>query len=158
MINIRSVPGIDFKRIDTPAPQSHSGSLMADGGEEVQPLNLQQELSNAAEEMADILSAFGRFSKMGRKNDSTDNDFVSAMLEDQADEKLDTLIRQVAKLRDVNTLINFARQLFPNDSDLMLALREMLLSRQLSELQKKKSKRRLPIWRSSATAKRCSPG
>lgn len=140
MINIRSVPGIDFKRIDTPMPQSHSGALMGDGGEEVQPLNLQQELSNAAEEMADILSAFGRFSKMGRKNDSTDNDFVSAMLEDQADEKLDTLIRQVAKLRDVNTLINFARQFFPNDSDLMLALREMLLSRQLSELQKKKIK------------------
>jgi type III secretion protein W len=80
------------------------------------------------------------------------------MLEDQADEKLETLIRQVAKLRDVNTLINFARQFFPNDSDLMLALREMLLSRQLSELQKRKSKRRLPIWRSSATAKRCSPG
>jgi type III secretion protein W len=53
---------------------------MADGGEEVQPLNLQQALSNAAEEMADILSAFGRFSKTGRKNDSTDNDFVSAML------------------------------------------------------------------------------
>ena len=42
MINIRSVPGIDFKRIDTPMPQSHSGTLMAGGGEEVQPLNLQQ--------------------------------------------------------------------------------------------------------------------
>ncbi|WP_235212899.1 type III secretion system gatekeeper subunit SctW [Cedecea neteri] len=97
-------------------------------------------MSNAAEEMADLLSAFGRFSKAGRKNDSTDNDFVSSMLEDLADEKLDTLIKHVAKLRDLNNLLNFARQLFPNDSDLMLALREMLLSRQLSELQKKKIK------------------
>ena len=46
----------------------------------------------------------------------------------------------MAKLRDLNNLLNFARQLFPDDSDLMLALREMLLSRQLSELQKKKIK------------------
>jgi len=140
VINIRSVTGIDFKRIETPTPESRSEGLMADGGEEALPVNLQQELRDAAEEMADILSTFGRFSKTGRKNDSADNDFVSAMLEDQADEKLNTLIRQVAKMRDVNTLINFARQLFPNDSDLMLALREMLLSRQLSELQKKKIK------------------
>jgi type III secretion protein W len=139
-MNIRSVAGIDFKPVDTPTSESRSAPLMAEGGDDAQPLNLQQELSNAAEEMADILSAFGRFSKAGRKNDSADNDFVSAMLEDQADEKLDTLIRQVTKLRDMNTLINFARQLFPNDSDLMLALREMLLSRQLSELQKKKIK------------------
>ncbi|KML20852.1 invasion protein [Leclercia adecarboxylata] len=104
------------------------------------PLNLQEEISNGAEEMADILSAFGRFSKTGRKNENADNDFLSSMLEDQGDEKLDTLIRQVAKLRNINNLINFARQFFPDDCDLMLALREMLLSRRLSELQKKKIK------------------
>jgi|SRR5471030_87426 len=139
-MDIRSVTGVDFNRIETQMPENRTGQPVNDAGDDALPVNLQEEMSNAAEEMADLLSAFGRFSKAGRKNDSADNDYVSSMLEDQADEKLDTLIRQVAKLRDLNNLLNFARQLFPNDSDLMLALREMLLSRKLSELQKKKIK------------------
>ncbi|WP_312625839.1 type III secretion system gatekeeper subunit SctW [Scandinavium sp.] len=139
-MDIRSITGTDFGRLDAPLAESSPARQIVEAGDDALPLNLQEEMSNAAEEMADILSAFGRFSKAGRKNDNADNDFVSSMLEDQGDEKLDTLIRQVAKLRDMNNLINFARQLFPNDSDLMLALREMLLSRQLSELQKKKIK------------------
>lgn len=141
-MDIRSVAGVDFNRIEPQIPENRSaaGQPVFDAGEEALPINLQEEMSNAAEEMADLLSAFGRFSKAGRKNDSADNDFVSSMLEDLADEKLDTLIKHVTKLRDLNSLLNFARQLFPDDSDLMLALREMLLSRQLSELQKKKIK------------------
>lgn len=139
-MDIRAVTGVNFNRIEPRLTERLTGAQVNDGGENAEPVNLQQELSNAAEEMADILSAFGRFSKTGRKNDSADNDFLSSMLEDQADEKLNTLIRQVAKLPDLNNLLNSARQLFPNDSDLMLALREMLLSRKLSELQKKKIK------------------
>lgn len=141
-MDIRSVAGVGFNRIEPQIPQNRSaaGQPVFDAGEEALPINLQEEMSNAAEEMAYLLSALGRFSKAGRKNDSADNDFVSSMLEDLADEKLDTLIKHVTKLRDLNNLLNFARQLFPDDSDLMLALREMLLSRQLSELQKKKIK------------------
>lgn len=141
-MDIRSVAGVNFNRIEPKIPENRnaSGQLVFDVGEDALPINLQEEMSNAAEEMANLLSAFGRFSKAGRKNDSSDNDFVSSMLEEQADEKLGTLIKHVAKLRDLNNLLNFARQLFPDDSDLMLALREMLLSRKLSELQKKKIK------------------
>ena len=140
-MDIRSVIGIDFNRINASMREIRTGiQPVEDQAENPPVLNLQEELSSAAEEMADILSAFGCFSKAGRKNDSADNDFFSSMLEDQGDEKLNSLIRQVAKLHDLNNLLNFARQLFPNDSDLMLALREMLLSRKLSELQKKKIK------------------
>ncbi|WP_210523101.1 MULTISPECIES: type III secretion system gatekeeper subunit SctW [Pantoea] len=141
-MDIRSVAGVDFNRIEPQIPENRSaaGQPVFDVGEKALLINLQEEMSNAAEEMADLLSAFGRFSKAGRKNDSVDNDFVSSMLEDLADEKLDTLIKHVTQLRDLNNLLNFARQLFPDDNDLMLALREMLLSRQLSELQKKKIK------------------
>jgi type III secretion protein W len=137
---IRSVGAVEFNRVDFQKADSRAPQHTEDAAENAPVVNLQEEMNNAAEEMADILSAFGRFSKSGRKNDSAENDFVSSMLEDQADEKLDTLVRQVAKLRDLNNLLNFARQLFPNDSDLMLALRELLLSRKLSELQKKKIK------------------
>lgn len=141
-MDIRSVTGVNFNRIETKskAPDNFTGQQVYDSSDDVLPLNLQEEMQNAAEEMADLLGAFGRFARTGRKNDSAVNDHVSAMLEEQADEKLETLIKQVAQLRDLSNLLIFARQLFPNDSDLMLALREMLLSRQLSELQKKKIK------------------
>ncbi len=139
-MDIRSVAGVNLNRIQNKMPESRTGQPVYDATEDALPVNLQEEIKNAAEEMADLLSALVRFSRPGRRNDSAVNDFASSMLEDQADEKLDTLIKHVAKLRDLNNLLNFARQLFPNDSDLMLALREMLLSRKLSELQKKKIK------------------
>lgn len=141
-MDISAVAGVYLNRIETQISENHSaaGLPVFDAREESIPVNLQEEINQAAEEMADLLSEFGRFSKTGRKNDSADNDFVSSILEDMADEKLDTLIKHVAKQRNLNNLLNFARQLFPNDSDLMLALREMLLSRKISELQRKKIK------------------
>lgn len=109
---------------------------------EHQPVrNLQEQISNAAEEFADVLSTFGRFSRMGRRNDNIENDFLSSMLEDKADEKHDALIKQVSRLslhRD--GLLKYGRSLFPNDSDLMLALRELMNNRKLSALQKKRIK------------------
>ncbi|MEH4929689.1 HrpJ domain-containing protein [Enterobacter cloacae] len=107
--------------------------------EENLTVNLQEELKNAADDMAGLLRAL-RLGRNWRKNDSAENDYASSILEDGADEKLDTLIRQVAKLRDLNNMLNFARQFFPADCDLILVLREMLLSRKLSELHKAKIK------------------
>jgi len=104
------------------------------------PINFQEEMSDAAEEIADLISMFGRFSKSGRKNDHADNDFLSSMLEEKADDKFNTLVRQVSKMSDLSTLLNFTRALFPDDCDLMLALKELLLSRKLSEIQKRKVK------------------
>ncbi|WP_299999391.1 HrpJ domain-containing protein [uncultured Cedecea sp.] len=100
-------------------------------------INLQDEISSASEEISDIFSVFGRFSKTGRRNDGAENDFVSSILEDKADEKLGTIVKNIHNLRNLAKFLTFSRSLFPNDSDLMLALRELLLSRQLSELQKK---------------------
>lgn len=144
---------IDFQPTDISSP--HSGD---DAIEQAPVVNLQAEINDAAEEMADILSAFGRFSRAGRKNDSADNDFISSMCEEKADEKFETLVRQVAKLRDHNQLISFARSLFPNDSDLMLALRELLLSKQLSELQKKKIKEAIADLEKFGDAKKMQSG
>ncbi|MCW2483982.1 HrpJ domain-containing protein, partial [Candidatus Symbiopectobacterium sp. NZEC135] len=100
-----------------------------------------EQISNAAEEFADVLSTFGRFSRMGRRNDSIEHDFLSSMLEEKADEKHDALIKQVSRLSlNRDGLLKYGRSLFPNDSDLMLALRELMLNRQLSALQKKRIK------------------
>lgn len=140
-MSIRSVGAVELHRLNLQNTANRAPSRVPDdAGEQVPLASLQEEMSNTAQEMADLLSAFGRFSKSGRKNDAADNDFASSMLEDKADEKLDSLIKQVAKTREFGNILNLARGLFPNDSDLMLALRELLLSRQLSELQKKKIK------------------
>ncbi|QQG29066.1 type III secretion system gatekeeper subunit SctW [Pectobacterium carotovorum] len=140
-MSIRSVGAVELHRSNFQSPANRAPHRASDEAMEQVPLaSLQEEISNAAQEMADLLSAFGRFSKSGRKNDSADNDFVSSMLEDKADEKLGSLIKQAANIRNLGHFLNLARGFFPNDSDLMLALRELLLSRQLSELQKKKIK------------------
>lgn len=129
---------IDFREEDSTARMSTTAN---DDGDRLPAINLQEQISNAAEEFADVLSTFGRFSRMGRRNDNVENDFLSSMLEEKADEKHDTLIKQVSKLLlNSDALLKYGRSLFPNDSDLMLALRELMLSRQLSALQKKKIK------------------
>lgn len=138
---IRSINPIDFNRQElrpaTPRSVINSSSHKID---EIPEANLQDEMNAAMEEIADLFSTFGRFSKFGRKNDSADNDFVSSMLEDKADEKLGVIVKNINKFQGLSEFLNFSRSLFPNDSDLMLALRELLLSRKLSELQKRKIK------------------
>ncbi|MGL4721261.1 MAG: invasion protein, partial [Kluyvera intermedia] len=107
-MDIYPVASVEFNRIESQIPENRNfaGQPIFDAGDDVPPINFQEEMSNAAEEMANLLSAFGRFSRAGRKNDSAENDFVSSMLEDLADEKLDSLIKHVAKLRDLNNLLN----------------------------------------------------
>lgn len=120
-------------------PVSHDADN--NDAELIPDLNLHGEMVSAAEEMADILSAFGRFSKFGRKNDNADNDFISAILEDNVDDKLDSLLREIPKFHIKDNLLNFVRSYFPHDSDLVTVLRELLLSRRLSELLKRKIKK-----------------
>lgn len=140
---IRSVNPVEFNRLDFRQNLNRTVHNSASNNNEMAEMtfiNLQDEMSYAAEEMADLFSTFGRFGKTGRRNDSAENDFVTSMLEDKADEKLGMIVKKINQIKDPTNLINFSRSLFPNDSDLMLALRELLLSRQLSELQKKKVK------------------
>lgn len=111
--------------------------------EKLPVVNLQEAINNAAEEMADILSTFGRFSKAGRKNDSSEYDVTSWILEEQVNEKLNLLVRQVAKLSHSTDFLAFARSLFPNESDLLLALRAIVSNYHLSILQKKKLEKAL---------------
>ncbi|SFN66329.1 type III secretion protein W [Izhakiella capsodis] len=138
-MDIRRIEGIDYRQ-RVFMSESYKEQPATDAEENVQSLNLLEEMLSSSNEMAELLSEFGRSGKLGRKNNDTDNDFVSSMVDDQADEKLITLIQEVAKLKltTLNNLLNCARRYFINDSDLILALREMLLSRMLSELKKKK--------------------
>lgn len=138
---IRSIRPVEFNRHDI---LSASNRAPRNTYEMVEKkfVDLPDEMNKTAEEMADLISTFGRFNKMGRRIDSaeTENDFVSSILEDNADEKLGLIVRNINKIYGSANFLNFLRSLFPDDSDLMLALRELLLSRRLSELQKNKIK------------------
>ncbi|MCW0309589.1 type III secretion system gatekeeper subunit SctW [Pantoea ananatis] len=151
----------NFKRLDLQLIERHTETQTSlTLGEEQPFVNLQEEINHSSEELAEMLSAFGRFARPNRKNISTtsDSDLCASILEESADEKLDTLVRQVSRLNSDKGLLNFVRQVFPDNSDLMLALREMLLSRKLSELQKKKVKEAINDMEKFCDAKKLKSG
>lgn len=107
--------------------------------DQIETENLAKALNDAAEELTVLGQLFARSGKnSSRKNESNNIDDPAAfILEDEADAKIDLLVKKVANLRDKNTLLNLTRNLFPDDSDMLLALQEMLRNRRLSEALKK---------------------
>lgn len=118
------------------APIVHTSKHNTCENVEFQNINIQDEINAASEEMADLLSTFGRFSKVGRRNDHAENDFASSILEDKADDKLSYMIKHISSIKSITSFFNYARSLFPNDSDLLLVMRELLHSRKLTQLHK----------------------
>lgn len=136
---INSLSSMDAMRLDFRGSEaSIDQQIENDIDDSKTIINLQQEINDASEEIADMLSTFGRFARVGRKKDSSESDSYSSVLEEGADEKLEMLVTQVGKTRDAKQLLNAARSLFPNDSDLMLVLKELLRKKELSRLVKKK--------------------
>ncbi|EDW2755118.1 invasion protein, partial [Salmonella enterica subsp. enterica] len=120
-----------------------NGSVVSNKKEHthVQYIDIQQELNDSSEELADILSIFGRSGKniKTKSKDIDDGDYCSSILEDEVDEKMEVLIKYVSNLkRDKENIISYARRFFPNDIDLILVLREMLLSKRILIWQRKK--------------------
>jgi len=140
LINLPSI--VDRYKSEFQTVTKMTPTISDNSSESVPVTNLLDIINEASEEMADILSLFGRFGR-GVKKNADDKDFMASVLEDNAEEKLGDLIRNVPKLQTINDVISFARNLFPDDSDLMLALRELLLSRHLSDSQKKLIKKAL---------------
>lgn len=103
-------------------------------------INYDEQIINSSEELADMVSSSGRNRKISRNNVGSENDAASHILEENADEKIELLIKQVSQLPDYRSILNYARQLFPNDCDLLQVLRELLLRRQLSEIKKRRVK------------------
>lgn len=158
-MSISSITGFNSNRSKPKTGESllAGKSQVYDATEEAPPLNFTELISDSSEELADLLSSLGRNSA-GRRNNKPDSDVSYPILDENADEKVYTLIKEVAKLRDINKLLGFARQLFQHDCDLMAALREMLLSRQLSELQKQKIREAIADLEKFADRKKMQSG
>ncbi|MCX8966676.1 YopN family type III secretion system gatekeeper subunit [Erwinia psidii] len=158
-MNIRPTGLVDVTRVNYRlAKVNTTNNSTVEAAENLPVVNVQEEIYNASEELASLLSVFGRFTRANRKNAPEENDFFASVLEEQAEEKMDTLIKYVARPGTQNNILNFARGLFPNDSDLMMALLEMLLSRKLSELKKKKIKEAISDLEKFADQKKMQSG
>lgn len=110
-------------------------------GDNPQQLNLVEVMENASEELADIVSSFGRSGKNNKSQigDEDGKDYLSYVLDENCDEKFKTLIQQLPRLHGgKDQIVLYARRFFPDYIDLIMILREMLLSKKLSLLQKKK--------------------
>ncbi|EDJ1003549.1 invasion protein [Salmonella enterica] len=102
-------------------------------------LNLIEVMENASEEIADVISSFGRLGRNGRLKKDIEDDYLSGVMDENCDEKFEFLMQNLPKLiRGKNSIISYARQLFPDYIDLIFILREMLLSKKISTLYKKK--------------------
>lgn len=124
--------------ISLSARTGQSEAIPIDDGMQVVEVNLETEIALGMEEMGQIFNAFRRMNRRGKGNDIEENDFLSQMLEESADEKINALITVLGKGKmNYTRLLSHARSLFPDDSDLLLALRELLYRHKLSALQKK---------------------
>lgn len=87
--------------------------------------SIQAQMADVQDEMATLIAQFGRRRDVGRKGSRLSED-VERILEGEADERIDQLAQllKVGKA-NLNELLRQARRQFPDDSDLLLALREL---------------------------------
>lgn len=109
------------KKIPVPTSNIHDNAA--------QLINADESIMNSSEELADVLSTFGRISKTGRKNDASYNDSALEILEDNVDEKLYVIMNKIGKLQSATHFLNLGREYFANDWDLIQVLRELLLKK-----------------------------
>lgn len=158
-----AINSIDTRRfrdfISLSAKTEQSESIPSDDGMPVVEVSLETEIALGMEEMGQVFNAFRRMNRRGKGNDIEENDFLSQMLEESADEKINALITVLGKGRmSYNRLLSEARSLFHDDSDLILALRELLYRQRLSALQKKELEKAIADLEKHADQRKMNAG
>ncbi|WP_336192495.1 type III secretion system gatekeeper subunit SctW [Hafnia paralvei] len=102
---------------------------------------LQEEIAAAMGDLAELISEFGNTGRgrgNGKGSSIDDKNFIDVLLEESAEKKVSEIVSVLAKSNmGSNALLQYVRSLFPDDSDLMLALYELRRQRKLSQAQKK---------------------
>jgi len=96
-----------------------------------------EDLLNLAEELEELVSEFQVFSRNGKKTNLAEDDYLDAVLQDNAEEQYASFVKAVKSQQQNTSLLILGRGFFADESDLYSAMREMLLSRELEEFQKK---------------------
>lgn len=140
-MEIRFPPApIDASRFDKAlhqdAGRTTQGTFGADADEdpEATPASLQQKIVSLADDMASVAAQFQRRREAGRKGDDTPENFDS-VLQDDVRPQADQLIKIAGDptIR-IDALLQHARAMFADESDLWIVLRELLRRRNLSKV------------------------
>ncbi|MFH5255808.1 type III secretion system gatekeeper subunit SctW [Burkholderia semiarida] len=104
--------------------------------EEFAPASVQQKLADLASQMGSIASQFQRRREFERKRNS-DGDSFDRVLDEDAEPKAEKLFQIATVQRStLAQLLQQARKLFPDESDLYSVLKELLKRKQLSRAQR----------------------
>ncbi|KVO87680.1 hypothetical protein WL21_04670 [Burkholderia ubonensis] len=106
--------------------------------EELSPADLQQRLADLAGQMGSIATQFQRRREFERKRNG-DSDSFDRVLDEEVESKAENLLQILKPPRtsaDLQRLLDQARQLFSDESDLYAVLKELLKRKQLTRVQK----------------------
>jgi len=119
------------------ASDSVSQAADVDSNDDATPAALQQKLADMADDMASVATQFRNRREFEKKANANAENF-DGVLEEDAEPKAKKLIEVTAVQQPkLDFLMAQARNLFPDDSDLVLVLRELLKREKLSVIQRK---------------------
>ncbi|CAM3855055.1 type III secretion system gatekeeper subunit SctW [Serratia silvae] len=108
--------------------------------EDESPGALLQRFADSTDEMSAVLAQFRNRRDLEKKTGAGAESSFDRVLDEDVHEKVDQILKAVKGTAglNVNDLLRFVKSLFPDDSDLILVLREMLRRRNLDKVTKGK--------------------
>ncbi len=149
---------------DLRASQADRQDALADGEPQVvddeSPAALLQRFSNATDEMAAAMAQFRSRRDYEKKSGVAGESSFEQVLDEEVQPKFDKLVKILkgAEGSNIENLLRHARSLFPDESDLVLVLRETLRQRDLDEVVRKRLKKLLSQVEKEADPKRLKAG
>ncbi|WP_440864941.1 type III secretion system gatekeeper subunit SctW [Symbiopectobacterium purcellii] len=147
------------KNISAEQNNVSSGDEMQDM-EDLSPAARAQKLYNAADDMSAVAGSFRQRRKYEKKSSAMEESSFDRVLDDDAQPKVSKLI-QALNGKEGAAIMRFlqqARALFPDESDLVMVLRELLYRRNLDEIRRKRLKALLSQVEKEADPKRLKAG
>lgn len=151
---------------DLRTSQAERQDALADGDGVLQvvddesPAALLQRFSNATDEMSAAMAQFRSRRDYEKKSGAAGEGSFDQVLDEEVQPKFDKLVKILkgAEGSNIENLLRHARSLFPDESDLVLVLREMLRRRDLDEVVRKRLKKLLSQVEKEADPKRLKAG
>lgn len=146
-----------------PQQAGQSGAILDDGGrdlEELTPASLLQRFSDSVDEMSVLLAQFRNRRDFEKKVGSASDSSFEQVLDDDVLPKVYALLKIASGQEgaSIEQLLKYVRSLFPDDSDLVLILRELLRRRDLDEVVKGRLKTMLKQVEQQANPRRLKAG
>lgn len=128
--------------------------------EDLSPAARAQKFHHASDEMSAAAGRFRQRREYEKKSSAMEESCFDRVLDDDAQPKVGKLLQALngKEGADIARLLQQARALFPDESDLVMVLREILYWRNLDEIRRKRLKALLSVVEKEADPKRLKAG